>query len=404
MYRNREHENMLLILYVLISITGIGYFIVAAKSGTLSLWAYSDDIVSSGGSIPKIINYGKDIFLVLCTMKLFFQDNPIPLMRREWFYAISIVVVGTCMDMVNGNGVLCAIGGIRAYLYAFSVFIICKDQQFESAFYRKLIRISNLLLTSQLLAVLMQAGLTNGAAIGSGAYRMMGLFTNGGTLGSFAIGTAILYSYAFIKYDFIGKFQYIFAFIVIAFLALASGGRGAVLFSICFLLIGLITGLKEIGVKARILLVPSILVCAMVAVIDKLTTYIGRGDIMVSGQGRIRAWQDLFEMNIIDLLIGQGLGVGTNTARSMGYTSVTMDSTVTVLIVQFGIIGLLLVSILYFLFATNMLQKKDTLLWYRIWIVVFVMVMLLSGSLFEQYVMIVPLIIVCADIIIAPQE
>ena len=142
----------------------------------------------------------------------------------------------------------------------------------------------------------------------------------------------------------------------------------------------------------------------MVAVIDKLTTYIGRGDIMVSGQGRIRAWQDLFEMNIIDLLIGQGLGVGTNTARSMGYTSVTMDSTVTVLIVQFGIIGLLLVSILYFLFATNMLQKKDTLLWYRIWIVVFVMVMLLSGSLFEQYVMIVPLIIVCADIIIAPQE
>lgn len=37
------------------------------------------------------------------------------------------------------------------------------------------------------------------------------------------------------------------------------------------------------------------------------------------------------------------------------------------------------------------------------WILVFVMLMLLSGSLFEQYVMIVPLIIVCADIILAPQ-
>lgn len=404
MYQNKEREKMLLILYVLISITGIGYFVVAAKSGTLSLWKYSDDIVSTGGTIPKLVNYGKDVFLLICTIKIFLQENRLPQMRREWFYALSIVVVGTCMDLVNGNGILCAVGGIRAYLYAFFMFIVCSKNRFESEFYKKLVRVSDVLVICQLVAVLMQAGLTNGAAIGSGAYRMMGLFTNGGTLGSFAIGSAIIYSYVFIRYDFVGKLHYIAISIIVVFLALASGGRGAVLFSICFILIGLLTGLKEIGTKAKILFVPLILLCSIATVAGKLTTYIGRGKIMVSGQGRIRAWQDLFAMKPMDILIGQGLGVGTNTARSMGFTSVTMDSTITVLIVQFGILGLLLTIILYVLFASEMLKRTDALLWYRLWIVLFVLIILFSGSLFEQYVMIVPLIIVSADLILTDEQ
>lgn len=40
----KKTGNALKILYILVTLTGIGYFVIAYKTGTLVLWGYSEDI------------------------------------------------------------------------------------------------------------------------------------------------------------------------------------------------------------------------------------------------------------------------------------------------------------------------------------------------------------------------
>ena len=114
---------------------------------------------------------------------------------------------------------------------------------------------------------------------------------------------------------------------------------------------------------------------------------------MESGSGRFQAWSDLFNMSPVKILLGQGFGVATNTARLMGVSDIAMDSTFTVVIVQFGVFIGLAFGIGFLLFAKSIISGKSDFLWYRVWYVLFVFLFLFSGSLFEQYVLIVPLII-----------
>lgn len=44
----------LIVLYILICLTGIGYFVTAWQSGTLALWGYSDELVDEGGAILEL--------------------------------------------------------------------------------------------------------------------------------------------------------------------------------------------------------------------------------------------------------------------------------------------------------------------------------------------------------------
>lgn len=111
------------------------------------------------------------------------------------FFAIFLGIV---LAIVSGNGLLCVVGGIRAYLFSFVVYCYCWKNELVENFWTKFLRTVEIMILLQLVGVVIQAGLAGGGIqLGSGAYRMMGLFTNAGTLGYFSLGAVVYLCYVF---------------------------------------------------------------------------------------------------------------------------------------------------------------------------------------------------------------
>ena len=196
----KKTGNALKILYILVTLTGIGYFVIAYKTGTLVLWGYSEDITLNNGVFPRIINYAKDIYIVLLATYLLFTENKNYAMQKDWFYLFFAIFLGIVLAIVSGNGLLCVVGGIRAYLFSFVVYCYCWKNELVENFWTKFLRTVEIMILLQLGGVVIQAGLAGGGIqLGSGAYRMMGLFTNAGTLGYFSLGAVVYLCYVFLN-------------------------------------------------------------------------------------------------------------------------------------------------------------------------------------------------------------
>lgn len=383
-------------IYILVALTGIGYFIIAYKTGTLVLWGYKEDITLHNGALPRIINYAKDIYMILLAAYLFFKENKNYAMQKDWFYLLFAIFVGTVLAFISGNGLLCIVGGIRAYLFSFVVYRYCWRNKLAKNFWIKFLRIVEMMMLAQLAGVIIQAGLSGQRIqLGSGAYRMMGLFTNAGTLGFFALGATIYICYVFLN-DKVSKIEFFCFSFTSIFLALASGSRACVIYATGVFIITIIEKSK-LNRISKVVALPLIVMVVLGLVISNLTAYIGRGNLMVSGVGRFRAWSDLLELEPWQILIGTGLGAGTNSARSLGASSVEMDSSFTVFIVQYGIWGFVLfVSQMIKVFWTVYQNSKYK--WYSLALIGIVFLILFSGSLFEQYTLIIPLIIIFCNL------
>lgn len=382
----------LVLIYVLMALTGAGYFVIAYKTGTLVLWGYKEDITLNNGMFPQIVNYAKDIYAVLWTAYLFLKENKTQEIQKDWFYLFFAILLGIVLAFASGNGLLCIIGGIRAYLFAFITYRYCWKNEFVESFWIKFLRVVELMIVLQLVGVIIQAGLAGGGILlGSGAYRMMGLFTNAGTLGFFSLGAVIYLCYVFLN-NKVSKIEFCFFSIISIFLALASGSRGCVIYAVSVLVIALIEK-SRLNRVSKFLILPVIVIMVFIVIISNLTSYVGRGDLMESGVGRFKAWRDLLMLKPWQILIGTGLGAGTNSARSLGASSITMDSSFTVFIVQYGIWGLL-IFIIQMIKVFRVIYRNSRYKWYSLVLIVIVFLILFSGSLFEQYTLIIPLIIV----------
>ena len=102
---------------------------------------------------------------------------------------------------------------------------------------------------------------------------------------------------------------------------------------------------------------------------------------------------DLLQLRAWQILIGTGLGAGTNSARSLGASAIAMDSSFTVFVVQYGIWGLgLFVIQMLKIFQT--VYRNSKYKWYTLALIGITFLILFSGSLMEQYTLIIPLIVV----------
>lgn len=392
----KKTGNAVCVLYILAALTGIGYFWTAYRAHTLVFWSYMEDITLSGGLLPRIINYAKDIYVVFFALWLFLKQNRGWKMKKAWFYLCFFMVLGIVLALLSNNGMRCVIGGIRAYLFAFVVYCYCWQDGLDENFWKKFLKIVKCMVLLQLVGVFIQAGLSGEKiSLGSGAYRMMGLFTNAGTLGFFSLGAAVCISYAFLNKKVSQASFYIFA-IILLFLGLSSGSRGCVLYISTIIVVSVIEK-SRLNKNSKAVALPLIVAAILIGLVLLLTMYVGRGNIMISGAGRFGAWTDLCQLELWQLLIGTGLGAGTNSARSLGATSIEMDSSFTVFIVQYGIWG-------FVLFVTKMvrvfadLYRNSQYRWYALTLMGITFVVLFSASLMEQYVLIIPLIIVFSSI------
>jgi hypothetical protein len=153
----------------------------------------------------------------------------------------------------------------------------------------------------------------------------------------------------------------------------------------------------KLSAMSKFLTIPLTVIIALAIIISNLTAYVGRGDLMVSGAGRFRAWSDLSLLKPWQIILGSGLGAGTNSARSLGIATVAMDSSFTIFIVQYGIWGFALV-IIQMIKVFVSIYKKLNYKWYALTLIAITFLILFSGSLLEQYTLVVPIIMVFCEI------
>ena len=169
----KKTGNALKILYILVTLTGIGYFVISYKTGTLVLWGYSEDITLNNGVFPRIINYAKDIYIVLLATYLLFTENKNYTMQKDWFYLFFAIFLGIVLAIVSGNGLLCVVGGIRAYLFSFVVYCYCWKNELVENFWTKFLKTVEIMILLQLVGVVIQAGLAGGSADGAAVIKAM---------------------------------------------------------------------------------------------------------------------------------------------------------------------------------------------------------------------------------------
>lgn len=394
------NAKMLNILMILLGTTGIGYYLYSYQNDILVFWQYKEDILNSAGNIVKYINYSKDIFVIIWC--IFIIKNNINQLRKEIHLTLMIVLWGSILSLINNYSIITIIAGVRAYIYCFTIFIFMKTNcsKLNLRFWKSVLNTLKLLIMLQILSILIILCKSSIFFVpGQGGYRMIGLFTNAGTLGSFATGATIVISYSYLTKNIMKLKSFIFWTIMCFILAMSSGSRNAMLNSCMILIIGCISSIK-IDEKGKNLIIIMLSIFIMPIILGLSIKYIDRGALMESGQGRFTPWIELFRVSsFIQVFFGQGLGVGTNAAFNLNQCKFVFDSTFVTIILQYGIIGLNIFLLYIYNFTYRILLKSKKNQMYIIYIILYSILGLFVGNIFEMYVWIIPLSLVIFDIV-----
>lgn len=388
------------ILIILISITGIGYYLYCYENNILAFWQYKENIINNSGNLAQYINYLKDIFVVFWGIIIIIMNYK--KIKKEIYITIFIVIFGCLISLANGYSIGVGIAGIRAYIYCFVIFIFMKINYYNigEKEYTALINIIKLSISLQVLSSLLIIFKSRFSFLpGQGGYRMIGLFTNAGTLGAFTIGATLLFSYIFIINKKMKLNRFLFWMIACIFLAFCSGSRMAIINNSILIIICLLSHVK-ICEKAKVVIIGIASSCFIPIFILMSVSYIDRGELMASGQGRFTPWLELFNVsNLFQIILGQGLGVGTNAAFNLGQCNFVFDSFFVTIIIQFGIIGFFIFLIYFFKLLYRVLKNNKKNKMYYFYVVIFNFIGIFSGNVLEMYVWSIPLFIVFLDII-----
>lgn len=385
----------LLLFFACVPYIGYGMFLI--NSGVEVIGGLNQNIAVAGGT-GKTISFMKDILTVLLLLVMTTRLER----DKAWPLGIFIAIVyyGGFLLAVDGRPIIeFLIAGIRTFMFIVISTLFCKRYYYELHAIKcriTLYKVVFLTLLINTFFVIAQA-ISSGSLfrLGSGAYRFSGAFPGSGNLGCYAI--AVMLFVITIQADKIVKGT-VFANILCIFLSVASGTRTCIILSVAVFVYSII---QNYGDKLRISWKASLALAVIFAVmfgssaISNMSDYIGRGELGISGIGRINIFMNNFnESTAFQIFFGRGLGVGTNAALTMNLENTSVsDSTYNLIFTQFGLIGLIvitvaLIGILIKIFRYSYEKKSQTLCF-----ILCVVAMYVVGNLFEHIAMIILIVI-----------
>jgi hypothetical protein len=335
----------------------------AILTGQVQLWKLDSDTLMASGSL----RYIKDLFVVVVSLAwmIFLPKLVLPralksLLNAYFIWMAIIIVVGSLAFMLFSTPIFFFAAGLRwllllhmslgLFVFSFSL-ITMSQKQHEFIFWALL-----LIVFVDLYVVLLQLKATSSFyGIGFGASRLTGLFSNAGVAAFFSIAASF---FSFSLNGVALKKRIIMSGICL-FLALSSGTRFATI-SIFVILLSQLWEMAEIrGGKTKkgikLFFIPLFLVMLIYGY-QALIEQVDRGNAILQQfekGGRISNLIETLDMfsnaGMGELLIGRGLGVGTNTAigsmLSNGINpgeyrfNMLVDNVFLTNIFQFGVIG-----------------------------------------------------------------
>ena len=395
--------NRLFALMLFSAIISYAYHALATlNSGGYVLWTYSN-LEINVGIVGKIMLYLKDITAAILVLILSVKNMKI---SRITLYFAAIVLYGIIVLGLSGSfNIMFIIGGIRAYLFFLAALLyfdfrkrsISGVQSHMIKLYLKFDRHCLIILQGliffEFFVVLLQVFNSGVSEIGSGAYRYTGTFGNAGGLGNYCMGmTMILIAYS-VKMNYRNICIRILEFLMLIFNVWASGMRSAIFMVLLLIAAYTLAYLyEELHIKKSSLFPIFIIVCLIAGsgVYSTVIKSIGRGNLMQSGGTRISLFCSLFDQNIVQVIFGQGIGKGTNSAVNLGIEgSVIYDGTFTTIMAQYGLLGLSGFCFVLIKTVFEIIGKSGVNWFFASVMFVPIGIIMISGNYFEQFAFVI---------------
>ncbi len=400
-------------LLPLILLAGVSQYAMIAidvmKSGGTSLWQLTNDDLDSAG----ILRYVKDCFVVFisCAWLIVLPKLKLPTalivrIRIYFIWIVGIIFLGTLGFLFGYSPFTFLPAGLRWILLlhaSFGVFILSSSLVTGLQHHKFIFRCLWLFLLIDTYAVILQfITASNLLDLAFGNSRLTGLFSNAGVAAFFSIAIALIS----FQLDGVSLKKRMIITLLSIFLALSSGTRFASTAVFIILLTQMWELTETINIKRRfqikIMFVPMVLLAIFFGY-QALVKQVDRGDAItqqLEKGGRVANFFEFVELlstaDLGELLVGRGLGIGTNTAIAKNiaegidpnlyrFNRLTDNALITS-IFQFGLIGATLfwTGIYKFIIFVKPKYSKTAKNRYNC-IIIIILLTLMAGSPLEHY-------------------
>ena len=398
-FSKKKIENVIVYTFIALLIATVFSYVCQAVTiifnGYKIFWTMTN--LKQTNFIFKCFPFIKEVVLIMLFSLLVCYDiyfNKMKKSKKTLLFFFVLTLLGILLLYISNNFAIgYIIAGLRVFLYLITIILFCKIIDINEETMKKIDKAIKVSIIIEFLIVFTTTITTNVFfQFGKGANRFMGTFGNGANLGYYTVACSM---YILIRKKFIKKIKIsdVLYLAMLLLLSIASGSRVSIisnmLIIVCF--IDYIISSKKIISNKSIILLNLVCILLFYRVTYKyVMRLIGRGGLEYSGSYRINLFLSTFNIKSIGefltLLIGKGIGFGTNTARLLGISnSVIVDGTYLTIILQYGIIGF----ILFVKGIIKGIRKSNTNIFIIIAVIMSYIMLMLSINIFEQYAFIV---------------
>lgn len=387
----------IVLAYLPIVVIGIRYSIPVASSVTFQNIPVSP--------LCNVIKFIKDmlsvILLVLIIIDIFTKRYSFRIKKLVAVCIFAFVFIFTCgtLSIIFSKmfSLSFVIAGIRIIIFIL-VPILFSILYLDEIFVMKLYKLLSFLNIVELIICLCQSLILYKTYhnLNIALFRVPGTFAGPGLLAMYSIGYLLLcFLLINLKIEKV-NLKIIIEMLMINFIVLLTGTRLIMILSTLVFLVTIIQAKRKL--KNRYQLIDAVIIISFLPIsylLLKIAEVIANRGSAVGAQmqgGRINIIINyLNNCSMKELLIGKGIGFGTNTFISMEpelshkFNSSVMDGTINILITQFGLPITVTIILLYGFFIVELIKKyKENLVF--IFTFIFVsLALILVGNVLEQF-------------------
>ncbi len=355
--RKFSYAEIVFILFIIMStITGVGYYMYCIRHGIIQYTTYPDSIMSGAGGMASLIRYSKDVLMILLFGIVLAQTFPV--VDKFFVYFILFVVYGAIIGLLNGLSFAHIFAGVRCFIYFVTGVLFFRLYSVDKKLVDAIYKITVVLLCVQAASIFIQVVVSGTNNIGNGSHRYIGLFLHTGTLGNYAYAIAIFLA----VFQLINKKSNLIKIFVeqglCLLISVASNSRLCIAGILVNIIILLMSKMK-VKKRAKQFVIFGTVLLFLPLVLTEVLNKSGRGGLEASASGKFSFWSQAFSRNIINIIIGNGLGYATQTTAILGINTSGysgFDGTFSVIMAQFGILGLVAFIIALFVIVMKILK------------------------------------------------
>lgn len=397
-------NNIFILLIIAVNLAYLPQAIIAITKGVplVSSISYSYEYIALGlDNNFQLIRYSKDIFVVILLIFIILdiierkRVDKLSLYIFVFIFMIILPMSILSLNFSNEFSIPMIISGTRLLIFTTTI-IIYSREYLDYIQVTKIYKLFSYILKIIFITVVFQSliVISRYNTINISKYRVIGTFAGSGLLGLFGVGMITFLIIYKEKID--SECKIVFNSILIAFIIIASGTRtGMVVYAV--IMFSYIYA-KVVNLKNNIKLTGLFFIISIfvgVIILNLAEVVADRGD-AISAQfnnGRVSFILDYIkESNLKEMLIGKGIGYGTNTAISMlnevttniESTTKVMDGSVNILITQYGLLLTCILGLIYIYIIKEVL-KQNIQNEIKIIFILTSVILILIGNVFEQF-------------------